>query len=72
MGEPVDPDEIAEEAPIDPTPREVDEYRELIGDVPAERESPEPASVEPDSLEPDSLEPDSVEPGRPEAGNPES
>jgi hypothetical protein len=30
--EPVDPDELAEEAPIDPTPQEVDEYRELIGD----------------------------------------
>jgi hypothetical protein len=29
---PVDPDEIAEEAPIDPTPQEVDEYRTLIGD----------------------------------------
>ncbi|MGM1061841.1 hypothetical protein [Saccharothrix sp. Mg75] len=32
--EPVDPDELAEEAPIDPTPQEVDEYRELIGDEP--------------------------------------
>ncbi|MFJ6675802.1 hypothetical protein ACIQMJ_32260 [Actinosynnema sp. NPDC091369] len=28
----VDPDEVAEEAPIDPTPQEVDEYRALIGD----------------------------------------
>lgn len=35
--ESVDPDEIAEEAPIDPTPQEVDEYRTLIGD-----EVPEP------------------------------
>ncbi|WP_306746754.1 hypothetical protein [Saccharothrix yanglingensis] len=33
--EPVDPDELAEEAPIDPTPQEVDEYREAIGDDPA-------------------------------------
>ncbi|PSL52834.1 hypothetical protein B0I31_111121 [Saccharothrix carnea] len=38
MGDPVDPDEIAEEAPIDPTPQEVDEYLTLIGD-----EQPEPA-----------------------------
>jgi hypothetical protein len=30
--DPVDPDEIAEQAPIDPTPQEVDEYRSLIGD----------------------------------------
>ncbi|MCC8249483.1 hypothetical protein [Saccharothrix luteola] len=35
--DPVDPDEIAAEAPIDPTPQEVDEYRALIGD-----ETPEP------------------------------
>ncbi|MFT7841683.1 hypothetical protein Q5530_36580 [Saccharothrix sp. BKS2] len=33
---PVDPDEVAEEAPIDPTPQQVDEYRELIGDEPPE------------------------------------
>ncbi|TQM84323.1 hypothetical protein FHX81_6767 [Saccharothrix saharensis] len=32
----VDPDEVAEEAPIDPTPQEVDEYRSLIGDEVAE------------------------------------
>lgn len=38
--EPVDPDEIAEEAPIDPTPQEVDEYRSLIGD-----ETPEPGAT---------------------------
>ncbi|WP_181320515.1 hypothetical protein [Saccharothrix carnea] len=38
VGDPVDPDEIAEEAPIDPTPQEVDEYLTLIGD-----EQPEPA-----------------------------
>ncbi|WP_179118184.1 hypothetical protein [Saccharothrix sp. ALI-22-I] len=42
--EPVDPDEVAEEAPIDPTPQEVDEYRRLIGD-----EQPEPESREPES-----------------------
>ncbi|NUT48609.1 MAG: hypothetical protein HOV94_15075 [Saccharothrix sp.] len=36
-GEPVDPDEIAEEAPVDPTPQQVDEYRVLIGD-----EAPDP------------------------------
>ncbi|MCE6995997.1 hypothetical protein LZG04_14460 [Saccharothrix sp. S26] len=35
--DPIDPDELAEEAPIDPTPQEVDEYRSLIGD-----ETPEP------------------------------
>ncbi|MBB5804297.1 hypothetical protein F4560_004065 [Saccharothrix ecbatanensis] len=32
VGDPIDPDEIAEDAPVDPTPQEVDEYRELIGD----------------------------------------
>jgi hypothetical protein len=37
-GTPVDPDEVAEEAPIDPTPQEVDEYRELIGDQEPEAE----------------------------------
>ncbi|MFD1151491.1 hypothetical protein [Saccharothrix hoggarensis] len=41
VDEPVDPDEIAEEAPIDPTPQEVDEYRELIGDdVPSDDDTP--------------------------------
>ncbi|MFD0205815.1 MULTISPECIES: hypothetical protein [Saccharothrix] len=43
VGEPVDPDEVAEEAPIDPTPQEVDEYRALIGD-----EEPEPARKGPE------------------------
>ncbi|WP_447003032.1 hypothetical protein ACRAKI_25420 [Saccharothrix isguenensis] len=32
--DPIDPDEVAEEAPVDPTPQEVDEYRHLIGDDP--------------------------------------
>lgn len=36
-GDPVDPDEVAEEAPVDPTPQEVDEYRALIGDGEPER-----------------------------------
>ncbi|MEV8441751.1 hypothetical protein AB0425_30590 [Actinosynnema sp. NPDC051121] len=36
--DPVDPDEIAEQAPIDPTPQEVDEYRSLIGDETPERD----------------------------------
>ena len=39
-GEPVDPDEVAERAPIDPTPQEVDEYRSLIGDG-----TPEPGAA---------------------------
>ncbi|GAB2992930.1 hypothetical protein [Saccharothrix stipae] len=38
VDEPVDPDEVAEEAPIDPTPQEVDEYRALIGDEVPERD----------------------------------
>ncbi|MFI9008038.1 hypothetical protein ACIGNX_12475 [Actinosynnema sp. NPDC053489] len=42
VDEPVDPDEVAEEAPIDPTPQEVDEYRALIGD-----ETPEPDEGDP-------------------------
>lgn len=37
--DPVDPDEIAEQAPIDPTPQEVDEYRSLIGDEPPGQET---------------------------------
>lgn len=36
QADPVDPDEVAEQAPIDPTPQEVDEYRSLIGDEPPE------------------------------------
>jgi hypothetical protein len=36
-----DPEEFAEEAGTDPTPQEVDEYRERIGDPPPE---PPPAS----------------------------
>jgi hypothetical protein len=42
----VDPDEVAEEAPIDPTPQEVDEYRSLIGDeVPEDGEAVEGAQA---------------------------
>lgn len=45
--DPVDPDEIAEQAPIDPTPQEVDEYRSLIGDETPERdETPEVEGME--------------------------
>ncbi|QQQ74357.1 hypothetical protein IOD16_24625 [Saccharothrix sp. 6-C] len=36
----VDPDEVAEEAPIDPTPQEVDAYRSLIGDEIPESDTP--------------------------------
>ncbi|XVS62366.1 hypothetical protein ACQPYE_29425 [Actinosynnema sp. CA-299493] len=44
--EPVDPDEVAEEAPIDPTPQEVDAYRSLIGDeIPEPEASREPAEA---------------------------
>ncbi|MFE2754190.1 hypothetical protein ACFXGA_19560 [Actinosynnema sp. NPDC059335] len=43
QAEPVDPDEIAEEAPIDPTPQEVDEYRTLIGDEVPEPDDDSPA-----------------------------
>ncbi|MEU4744153.1 hypothetical protein AB0G02_27315 [Actinosynnema sp. NPDC023658] len=46
--EPVDPDEIAEEAPIDPTPQEVDEYRTLIGD-----EIPEPDRSDDPEVDPE-------------------
>lgn len=31
-----DPEKLAQEAGIDPTAQEVDEYREMIGDRPAE------------------------------------
>jgi hypothetical protein len=34
-----DPEEFAEAAPIDPTPQEVDEYQELIGEEPHEEPS---------------------------------
>lgn len=45
--DPVDPDEIAEQAPIDPTPQEVDEYRSLIGDeTPGQDETPEVEKTE--------------------------
>ena len=32
-----DPEKLAEQAGVDPTAQEVDEYRAMIGDLPAER-----------------------------------
>lgn len=31
-----DPERFAQEAGVDPTAQEVDEYREMVGDLPAE------------------------------------
>lgn len=40
-----DPEEFAEHAGTDPTAVEVDEYREKIGDAPADPPDPEPPPV---------------------------
>ncbi|HEV2777807.1 MAG TPA: hypothetical protein VGX25_00245 [Actinophytocola sp.] len=39
-----DPEEFAEEVGVDPTPQEVDEYRERVGDPPPQ---PQPEPEEP-------------------------
>lgn len=36
-----DPEKLAREAGVDPTAQEVDEYRERIGDLPAQARTPD-------------------------------